>query len=84
MNCVLNWLFKVENYENILLCLDSVFVVKYMAARGLFTSVYSPAVRMETLDQLHAKYHHVTVVVDLQCAGSFTLLAQVSTSDHTR
>jgi hypothetical protein len=79
MNSVLNWLFKVTNYENILLCLDSIFVVKYMATRGQFTNLYSPAVRMETLDQLHTEYNPVTVVVDLQCAGSFTLLAQVST-----
>jgi hypothetical protein len=59
---------------------DSIFVVKFMATRGLFVNVYTPGVQVETLDQLQAKYHPLTVVIDLQCAGSFALLAQVSTS----
>ena len=73
----MNWLFTFANHENILLCLDNILVAKFMATRGLFTNIYNPAVRTETLDQLHAKYHPVTAVVDLQCAGSFNLLAQV-------
>ena len=61
-----------------LFCADSILVMKFMATSGLCTNIYSPAVRRETLDQLQAKYHPVAAVVDLQCAGSFKLLAQVS------
>jgi len=50
-----------------------------MATRGLCANAYSPAVGRETVDQLQTKYHPVAAVVDLQCAGSVTLLEQVST-----
>jgi hypothetical protein len=54
------------------------FMVKFMATKGLFINVHNPGVQMKTLEQLQTKYHHVTVVMDLQCKGSFTVLADVS------
>lgn len=53
-------------------------MMKFMATKGLFINVHNPGVQTKTLEQLQTKYYHVLVVMDLQCEGSFTLLADVS------
>lgn len=52
-------------------------MAKFMATKGLFINIYNPGVQRKTLKQLWTKYHHVTVVMDLQCEGSSILLADV-------
>jgi hypothetical protein len=72
----LKWLEFLNRWN--LLYLDTMLVVKFMAAKGLFINVHNPGVQVETLEQLQTKHHHVTVIMDLQCNGSFALLADVS------
>lgn len=69
---------QILSSEYIVLCLDTVLMMKFMATKGLLINVHNPGVQMKTPKQLWTKYYHVTVVIDLQCEGSFTLLADVS------
>jgi hypothetical protein len=69
---------QVLNFQYVLLYLDTMQMMKFMATKGLFINVHNPGVQTKTLEQLQTKYYHVLVVMDLQCEGSFTLLADVS------